>query len=157
LGLLPDDASPRIGEWIASFAHAELVDCGDLQRNPRAARWLAGGASDALRVPFWRWKPGQMKPQPESRVDILACEETLAIGRVLADAIAESWPGFAPTRVLMTGDAHAGPSQHHPLRLREMLDDFDKLRLAPHCLVDLSGEQDLAPVYIETVVRAGTR
>jgi glycosyltransferase involved in cell wall biosynthesis len=139
----------------AQFEEATLIDS-----HPLAPPVPAAEHARAVTVPFWRWRPWLLNNEGgPKRVLVLARPEQVDLAEVLADALDECHPDWAPARVVV-GDASltvplAGEApRRERVHAGAMLARFRLLRPLPVALLDLTGDAPEFEVFRETYRRA---
>lgn len=139
----------------AQFQEVTLIDS-----HPLAPPVPAAEHARAVTVPFWRWRPWLLNndggPQ---RVLLLARADQAELADVLADALDQFHPEWAPSQVVVGDPALAVPLAGEPARRRRLHADallgrFRLLRPLPVAVLDLTGDAPEFEVFRETYRRA---
>ena len=139
----------------SQFNEVTLIDS-----HPLSAPVPAASHARLVTVPFWRWRPWLLNNDSgPQRVLVLARGDQVELAEVLADAIDQFHPEWAPAQVVV-GDAALsvplavdGPRRQR-LHSGSMLSRFRLLRPLPLAVLDLSGDAPEFEVFRETFRRA---
>lgn len=139
----------------AQFHEVTLIDS-----HPLSAPVPAAEQSRFVTVPFWRWRPWLLNNEGgPQRVLLLARADQVELADVLADALDQFHPDWAPAQVVVgEPDASLPPPTAAPSRERKqlvaMLGRFRLMRPLPLAVLDLSGDAPEFEMFRETFRRA---
>lgn len=151
----PKMLGSAISHLTAQFHEATLIDS-----HPLSAPVPVADHARLATVPFWRWRPWLLNNEGgPQRVLLLARADQVELADVLANALDQFHPDWAPARVVV-GELDAGAALPMPELPRErlhaaaMLGRFRLMRPLPLAVLDLSGDAPEFEVFRETFRRA---
>jgi len=151
----PSMLGTAMAHLTAQFHEATLIDS-----HPLSAPVPAAEQARFVTVPFWRWRPWLLNNEGGSqRVLLLARADQVELADVLADALDQFHPDWAPAQVVVGDpDASLPPPVVAPHRERRqlaaMLGRFRLMRPLPLAVLDLSGDAPEFEMFRETFRRA---
>lgn len=152
--LQPALLGSAMAHLTAQFPEATLIDS-----HPLAPPVPAAEHARAVTVPFWRWRPWLLNDEAgPQRVLLLARADQIELAEVLAEALDQFHPEWAPAQVVVGEAALSAPSGGEAPRRRHlhagtMLERFRLLRPLPLAVLDLSDDAPEFEVFRETFRR----
>jgi len=151
----PAMLSTAMAHLTTQFHEVTLIDSHPLSEPVPAAEHAR-----VVTVPFWRWRPWLLNNEGgPQRVLLLARADQVELADLLADALDQFHPDWAPAQVVVGGsDPSLPPPAAAPSRERRqlgaMLGRFRLMRPLPLAVLDLSGDAPEFEVFRETFRRA---
>lgn len=139
---------------------ARVVDCAGGAGVAQALAVLPDGA-EIMQVPFWRWKPWQIRGETRKRIDLLTHVSQLEYAQALATLLDSLHPDLEPCRLVADEDissvAPAGAlgGGREIVSTDRLLSTFGMLGALPQFVVDITNCPVNAGPYRETLVRCG--